>query len=53
MTVRDWLPQTILVFFLLLGNVSMMKGADDKTFRTTLFGTVVMLGLLWCGKFFG
>ena len=53
MSVRDWLPQAILVFFLLLGNVTMMKGTDDKTFRTTLLGTVVMLGLLWWGGFFG
>ena len=53
MTVRDWLPQVILVFFLLMGNVSIMKDADEKTFRTTIFGTVVFVGLLWWGKFFG
>ena len=57
MTVRDWLPQVILVFFLLMGNVSIMKGADEKTFRTTifgaLFGTMACVALLWWGGFFG
>ena len=53
MSVRDWLPQAILVFFLLLGNVGLLRSADDKTFRTTIFGTVVLLGLLWWGGFFG
>ena len=53
MIIRDWLPQVILVFFMLMGNVSIMKGADEKTFRTTIFGTVIIIGLLWWGKFFG
>ncbi len=53
MSVREWLPQAILVLFLLMGNVSIMKTSDEKTFRTTIFGTVVMLGLLWWGGFFG
>ena len=62
MRISEWLPQVILVVFLLLGNVTMMKGTDDKsimktadekTFRTTIFGTVVMLGILWWGGFFG
>jgi hypothetical protein len=53
MTVRDWLPQAILVFFLLVGNVSIMKSADEKTFRTTIFGTIIIVSLLWWGGFFG
>lgn len=53
MSIREWLPQAILVIFLLMGNVSIMKTADEKTFRTTIFGTVVMVGLLWWGGFFG
>ena len=53
MTIRDWLPQTILVFFILISNVSIMKGADKKAFNTTIFGTIGLIGLLWWGKFFG
>ena len=53
MRISEWLPQAILVLFLLMGNVSIMKTSDEKTFRTTIFGTVVMLGLLWWGGFFG
>ena len=53
MRISEWLPQAILVIFLLMGYVSIMKTADEKTFRTTIFGTVVMLGLLWWGGFFG
>ena len=53
MTIRDWLPQVILVFFILMGNISIMKGADEKAFRTTIFGTIGSIGLLWWGKFFG
>ena len=53
MTVCDWLPQVILVFFLLVGNVSIMKSADEKTFRTTIFGTIIIVSLLWWGGFFG
>ena len=53
MRISEWLPQVILVVFLLLGIVTMMKGTDDKTFRTTLFGTVIMLSILWWGGFFG
>ena len=53
MRISEWLPQAILVILLLMGNVSIMKTAEEKTFRTTIFGTVVMLGILWWGGFFG
>jgi asparagine N-glycosylation enzyme membrane subunit Stt3 len=53
MSIRDWLPQTIVVLFLFLGTISSSKGSADKTFATTIFGCMIFLGLLWWGGFFG
>ena len=53
MSVSEWLPQSIVVLFLFFGVISSYKGSTDKTFATTVFGCIILLGLLWCGGFFG
>ena len=53
MSVSEWLPQSIVVLFLFFGVISSYKGSTDKTFATTVFGCIILLGLLWWGGFFG